>query len=393
MASNALPSLYLSPDPYFPLPDKDIVSPQLVTAFAAVLKTHFPTVINRNLYDCAIVAAFLQSTTVFDNLFRVKGDSLLFCGYLDTLIDCLERDLPISNILMRTFCRLMSRYGFNRDYHTVTFTGDAGGSFSAVVKNKILFKDMIGWQHGQYTHALQWLGVCLLYDTPDLCPGYRFNMSPGELYAYMVTRRTAVGFPGELVDGQAKEFSSKTIWDFCVDCFRDVAGHENPVLNLYTSSYRSPANITNALLAGGTLCNTWMGQFMQRRAHKYAQQDRRYQGSNNFQKLAQKLQVKKKRLLFRADKGGEWITTPGQGTVVRVWTDPHDQQLRDALIGPMVEYHQRTANRPAPQHPAPQELYNLHQSQDLNFAMNWLSLVADEMEKLIQEATGQDLKS
>jgi hypothetical protein len=388
VATNALPALYLSADPDFPKPDDTIVSPQLVIAFAAVLKTHFPKLSRDNLYDCAIAAAFLQSKNVFDALFEAKGDSLLFNGYLDTL--CEEK--PVKNILMRTFCRLMGKYGFNPEYHTVTFTGDAGGSFGAVVKNKFLFKDMIGWQHGQYTHTLQWFGICLLYDTPDLCPGYKFTMTPGDLYAYMVSRRTQVVFPGELVAGQAKEFSSKSIWDFCVDCFRDIARLENPLLNLYTSSYRSPANITTALLAGGSLCNTFMGVFMQRRAHKYHLLEQKYQGSKNFQKLAQKLQMKKKRELFNANNG-KWIKQPGQGAMVRVWTDPNDKKVQETLQGPILDFHSRTANQPNRAPVDAQALCFQNISQGISFHLFLMEQALDELEKIVKESMMQDLSS
>ena len=74
---------------------------------------------------------------------------------------------------------------------------------------------------------------------------------------------------------------------------------------------------------------------------------------------------------------------------MRVWTDSGDEQLRDRLNAPLASYHQRTANLQPPPPPSAQELYDLHQSQ----AINWGSLMAEELEKLVQEASTQDLKS
>jgi len=382
VTSSPLPDLYLMPDMHFPRPDDNIVSGKLVDAFIAVLATHFPSMKPDKLQNCAIVAAFLQSTKVFDRLFINKGDSLLVLGYLDTLIDCLERSLPIRNILTRTFVRLMSKHGFNPEYHTVTFSGDAGGSFAAVVKNKILFKDMIGWKHGQYTHTLQWFGICLLAEAPDLCPTHKFTMQPADLYAYMVTRRTKVVFPGELDKGKAKEFSIKSVWDFCVDCNRDAEGHENPLLNLYTFSYRSPSNVTDALLAGGSLCNTFMGLFMQRRAGKYEALKAGYAGSKNFQKLAKSLQEKKNRLMFNADQS-TWIGKTTRGTMVQVWTDPGDEDLRNMLTPSMQGYQKKMVLQKKP----PEHNQREHDEQSVQQQVTY----QNKVKELIQLSSIRDL--
>lgn len=54
---------------------------------------------------------------------------------------------------MRAFYNLMHREGFNT-LKGVVFTGPAGG-FLEVISSGILFKDMTGPMHGEFTHSLQ----------------------------------------------------------------------------------------------------------------------------------------------------------------------------------------------------------------------------------------------
>ncbi len=184
--------------PTFPPPNGKIVSAEMIRYFQDIIVYEFPTINKSYLKDCAVVAAFLQSTRVFDFLFFGTGDKLLYDGYFDTLIECLEKGLPVKNIMSRTFCCLMSKYGFNPNFHTITFTGDALGSFAEVLKSKFIFKDMVGKQHGQYTHTLQWFGVCLLSDEPGLIEGnYKFTNCIADLYAYMISPVSTSKFPGE----------------------------------------------------------------------------------------------------------------------------------------------------------------------------------------------------
>lgn len=322
--------------PTFPPPNGKIVSAEMIRYFQDIIVYEFPTINKSYLKDCAVVAAFLQSTRVFDFLFFGTGDKLLYDGYFDTLIECLEKGLPVKNIMSRTFCRLMSKYGFNPNFHTITFTGDALGSFAEVLKSKFIFKDMVGKQHGQYTHTLQWFGVCLLSDEPGLIEGnYKFTNCIADLYAYMISPVSTSKFPGEATldktTNQVLEKTPvhKTLWDLCVDCFRDIYHRENPQINLYTSSYRSPANVASAMESPGALCNTKMAHFMARRFKKYAEKFKKFEGTNDFQKMAKALQTGKKRLHYNAGSG--WITNPKQGTTVFVWTESDDKELQQLL--------------------------------------------------------------
>jgi hypothetical protein len=313
----------------------------LVEYFKRLFETEFNAIDKSKSQDCAIVAAFLQCTIVFDNLFKSIGDRRLLDGYFDTLIECLRDDLPVKNILSRTFCRLMSGHGFQKDHHVVTFIGDAGGSFTPVIKNKLLFKDLIGVKHGQYTHTIQWFGVCLLAENQGIIEGgLRLSCSVSDLYAYIVDLKSTHTFPGESLGEKAKPNMQRTLWDFCVDCFQDRNDAENPAANLYTASYRSPANITEALETGA-LSNTFMADYMRRRIGKYKQKllDKgktadKLNASNVFSSFIKGEQKDKGRSVYTTTKGFKKLAdiNAQKDGVLWIVTDSKDEEFLENLL-------------------------------------------------------------
>jgi hypothetical protein len=310
-----------------------LIKKENIDKFFSIFKREFPNENKEYLFDCAIIAAFLQQKDVFEELYKQFGDRKVMDAYLDGLLEDINLSRSPKNVLMRAFCKLMSNYGFCSQYHPITFTGDASKTFAAVVKNRMLFKDLIGQRHGQYTHTLQWFGVCLLFDRQDLIEkNHGLLNRPGDLYQYMVSPVTANEFPGEFVNGKQKGKSKKTLWDLCVDCFvgnNDIK--EDYGTNLYTDSYRSPANITRALEDGGSLGGTFLGGLMQIRNQKLHGIQENYFLSKNFQRIAKAKQKEKKRVFY--DKfQRSWVSTISQGSEpVFTWVDAENEELKSML--------------------------------------------------------------
>ncbi|WP_141099354.1 LirA/MavJ family T4SS effector [Pseudomonas nitroreducens] len=276
------------PNPFDEVGDKNIVTTELVDYFEDAIGyiTQF-SLSGAFLRDCAVICAFLQSKKVFENFYIRTVDPALEAAY--------SIEKPSSSIkgggLMRAFHSLMQNHGFNT-LRGVVFTGNAGG-FVDVVSNGILFKDMTGPMHGEYTHSLQWLSVCFLQTincANVVEGGHIFSVPIADIYKRIVTQkvywinnnsivRFTENWPGELSFSSKRPQAAapKTLWDFIVDAFSAKApvtnvplAEENPLQNLYTDSYRCPANITIAL-QWGALQRTFIGQYWQARIDRYAQ--------------------------------------------------------------------------------------------------------------------------
>ncbi|HYR11634.1 MAG TPA: LirA/MavJ family T4SS effector [Longimicrobium sp.] len=160
------------------------------------------------------------------------------------------------NKLTTAFITLMQPFGFSI-VQGVVFAGDAGKAFAPVVGNGVLFKDGTGPTHGEYTHSLQWLLLCLNRGTLDL------PQNVSEFY------KKAVSYPGKYpVEEEMGRKKPITLWDFLVDCVLDDSSpRENLVNNILSNSWRTPAYVTRAL-TGGVLAYTWTGQHLLARINK-----------------------------------------------------------------------------------------------------------------------------
>ena len=260
------------------------------------------------LRDCAAICAFLQSKAAFESFYKLVVDGALSDAYrLEKELYQKEKMLARAQNklagnpsllkgggLMRAFHRLMKHHGFV-DLQGVVFTGNAGG-FIETVKNKILFKDLTGPLHGEFTHSLQWLTICYLVAAPDRIAGHKFQNRVSDIYSKVIDIRiwpdTKSGmFPDELRFTKGAPVMTnptipvpptppapqKTLWDFVVDCFAEKSPYTGELLgpaadlikNLYTDSYRCPANIMLAI-QNGSLAQTFIADWWKKRQRGYS---------------------------------------------------------------------------------------------------------------------------
>lgn len=259
--------------------------------------------------DCAVICAFLQNRALFEWFYKTLVDPELANAYKrEKESYAREKMLARARLnlqgnpyflkgggLMRAFYSLMKPHGFT-ELQGVVFTGNAGG-FVDTVANKILFKDLTGPMHGEFTHSLQWLSVCFLRYRTDLIEGGRqFSHSIADIYSSVIKIRIwpntvstmwldEVRFTSKANAKQSPNVPNpppppvgdKTLWDFMVDCFSEksvdkktvLAFAEDHLTNLYTDSYRCPANITIEV-QWGALVETFIGKWWKRRMGMYA---------------------------------------------------------------------------------------------------------------------------
>lgn len=294
MATNPIPaSLYSAiayrPNqrPIMPPVDDDIVTKKLIDYFEEVIDAvcFCPMTLTR---DCAVICAFLQSKKVFEKFYSNNVDPLLEAEYWKFKKDPQPLFGAINGgALMHAFWRLMNGEGF-RTLQGIVFIGDAPG-FTNIVGNGLLFKDCTGPLHGEFTHSLQWLTICELKRCCGkgvIEGGYDFVNQIGEIYKKVPTIQiftwpsqgdTQEKWPGEIAFGslKAKAEEKKSLWDLMVDGFatHDSKGKslnviEDPVANLYTSSYRCPANVTLAIQFHD-LKSTFIAKWWAARSVKY----------------------------------------------------------------------------------------------------------------------------
>lgn len=316
------------PNPFDEFGSDKIVTRKLIEYFEKVLdEVTFFKLQKDMLRDCAVICAFLQSNKVFEDFYRQHVDPLLAeCYFVEKGKTVPATDRSKGGGLMRAFYELMKGHGFNT-LHGVVFTGNAGG-FVGVVTNGILFRDMTGPMHGEFTHSLQWLAVCLLQETSCgvIEGGHVFNRPIVDIYKKIVTVQVLwvredvfkirhENWPGELSfkDQTAQNAAPKTLWDFMVDAFsathhttKSRMAEEMPLENLYTDSYRCPANITVAL-QWGALQDTFIGRLWRTRTTGY--QSRMKEGQswyhpNRYRVLAVAKQQAKNRNLAA---GNTWV--------------------------------------------------------------------------------------
>jgi Family of unknown function (DUF5636) len=137
--------------------------------------------------------------------------------------------------------------GFSSD--VVIMNGQLDGeTFSRVVFNKQLFRDVFTRPHGEFTHAIQWMLLALRfgkeYDVPTL-------------YKYSIVYKSKIAFS----TGKASE--KVFMWQFLVDCFE---GAEDYKTNIQSASYRCPQYTTNNLHTLTT--HSWLGNFLYARRQK-----------------------------------------------------------------------------------------------------------------------------
>ena len=138
--------------------------------------------------------------------------------------------------------------GFSSD--VVILNGQAPGStFSEVVFNKKLFRDVYTRPHGEFTHAIQWLLMAMRF-------GKEFDVP--KLYKYSVLYKSSVKFE------PSKGDAPTLMWNFLVDCFE--GGGEDYRKNIVCNTYRCPQYTTNNLYTLSTY--SWLGNFLLARRKK-----------------------------------------------------------------------------------------------------------------------------
>ena len=291
-----------------------VVSKNLVSLFWEIISRVFvsrgqlPNSEEQMLFlDCAVICAMLQSKKCFESFYIDIVDPLLEGKYF-SFVQENEEPKKEPNRLMRSFAELMKPFGFNSEVIGVTFVGDAGANFGTAIGNRILFKDMTGSMHGEYTHMMQWLSICCLTKASNLVEGgHTFSKSIAEIYSFVIQCESETEMPSEIVQNVPKPPKKMTLWDFMVDAFFETQ-HQSLALDLYTDSYRCPANISKALFQG-VFAQTFMGFYMEKRRVKMASLcgDKFYQ-PRHFHKYAKEHAEAKGRLqqgnTFGPDKPG-----------------------------------------------------------------------------------------
>jgi len=106
-------------------------------------------------------------------------------------------------------------------------------TFREMVRDMETWKDSIAFDHGEYTHRLQWMAIAFHFNFPNarLKQLYTSSVPPGSERADFIESR-----------GDPKP---KTMWDFVVDCFSSVtADHYDPIpavrTRIVSDGFRSP---------------------------------------------------------------------------------------------------------------------------------------------------------
>jgi hypothetical protein len=195
------------------------------------------------------------------------------------------KDVSVSKLLRK----VMSRLGFS-DVAGVYFVGDAGDAFGRAVGNKMLFVDGISFVHGEFTHTIQWLYVHYHFASlkeAGASPEMLLTTPVADLYQRSITYRSDALQAAEA--GGNPVSKTATVWDFCVDCFKNVKGGVNNACDLvatrFSDGFRSPANLQEALLTG-ELRATVLGELLTAR---YARL--RFQGQSLRDRAAEKSSV------------------------------------------------------------------------------------------------------
>lgn len=316
------------PNPFENLIDNDVIDNKLIEEFENVI-SRISACPEHLLKDCAKICAFLQSRDIFEKHYIQVVDKALQKEYEIEKVKSKEftYSSPASafwgdgGALMRSFYNLMKNHGFNV-LEGIVFTGDAGG-FYDVVKNGILFKDMTGPMHGEYSHPLQWLSICLLLERRGndfFKPTLILNNNISQIYKTIISieiirptnnellphqHNPDKTWPGEIsfTTGARLHDKPKSLWDFMVDCFASenpitskTLAEEDPLENIYTNSYRCPAYITLSLQFG-KLRNTFMGEYWDNRTKKYKERmnTEKWFHLNKYRKMAINSQLEKRK--------------------------------------------------------------------------------------------------
>jgi hypothetical protein len=150
-------------------------------------------------------------------------------------------DLPDQEFVRRyhfgkTLREIESQFGFSNTGKI--FTGFVPvPTFIEMIQNMETWRDSIAFDHGEYTHRLQWMAIV-----------FHFNYSRARLRdLYVGTQKKAVA-PGKMLDSANRE-RDVYLWDFVVDCFSSVSVNvydANGMIetHIVSDSFRSPNNFT-----------------------------------------------------------------------------------------------------------------------------------------------------
>lgn len=139
-----------------------------------------------------------------------------------------------------------THFGFSSDL--VILNGSvAPAVFSEQVYSKRLFRDVFTRPHGEFTHALQWLMLGMMW---------------GPLAAELYSRSVKYVSKSEFSSGSGSK--RIVMWNFLVDCFE---GAENYQTNILCKTFRCPQVFTNRL-SEVLPARSWLGEFISARRHK-----------------------------------------------------------------------------------------------------------------------------
>jgi hypothetical protein len=145
-------------------------------------------------------------------------------------------------------------FGFSRNIYTLSGQLKPE-AFARVVSQKVLFRDNYTRNHGEFSHAVQWLVMASQFDG---------KLPIADLYANSVSYSSGKKgfFLGHDKAGKA-EHRPVEMWNFLVDCF---AGEEDYRSNIFCETFRCPQIVTNQLQAVLPSEN-WLGEFLHQRRH------------------------------------------------------------------------------------------------------------------------------
>jgi hypothetical protein len=98
------------------------------------------------------------------------------------------------------------------------------GDFYGLLRGKMFWKDSMDMEHGEYSHALQWLAIA-----------FEFGARAADLYAKLPDYQSS----------SKKGSKAIPLWSYVADCFPDTKKAE---AELTSNTYRSPQMITKHLL-------------------------------------------------------------------------------------------------------------------------------------------------
>jgi len=155
--------------------------------------------------------------------------------------------IPRTFHFKRALLELEKPYGF-KNYDTI-LVGDAAKLVQRLVREGATWKDSISFDHGEYTHRLQWLVIGHIMEAngwkrSDLLLLYKDSMTHEAEKDWYPPK-------GKEIPNSTKPMPCY-LWDFLVDCFEKIPAVSPEDLLLHTirsDSFRSPRNVVKYIMA------------------------------------------------------------------------------------------------------------------------------------------------